>query len=143
MIDIQPYVPHEGPMSLLDTIVAHDEESLTATLTVKAGATFENEGQVPAWVGIEYMAQAIAAYAGMTAHVANEAVKPGFLIGIRQYNSDVPAFKVGDQLTVRVERVVMGENGLGVFQCQIELDGNKAEAKLNVFQPDNLEEFMK
>lgn len=141
-MNIQPFVPHQGPMSLLDSIEEHGEETLTAAVEIRPGATFEQDGSVPAWVGIEYMAQAIAAYAGVIAHEAGEAVKPGFLIGIRKFTSDIPAFPVGSNLQIKVERVVMGENGLGVFDCQIYCGEQQANAKLNVFQPDNIEQFM-
>jgi len=89
---------------------------------------------VPAWAGIEYMAQTIAAYVGIKARQANEPIRMGFLLGTRRYSSNVAAFKVGATLTIRAEKI-MQDDGLGVFDCRIKGEAVEVTANLNVYQP--------
>jgi predicted hotdog family 3-hydroxylacyl-ACP dehydratase len=141
-IDVAELIPHSGKMVLLDRIIEYDEHSLSAELIVRNDGLLGNEKAVPAWVGIEYMAQTIAAYAGVMAKKAGEPVKLGFLLGTRSYNSNVAEFKVGSRLTVRVKQVIQDDT-LGVFDCEIyginhESDQDiqiEVSANLNVYQP--------
>jgi len=135
MNDVTELIPHTGDMVLLDRIVDYDDQGLTAELVVRGdGLLGGDERTVPAWVGIEYMAQTVAAYVGMKAKQANEPIRMGFLLGTRRYNSNVAAFKVGATLTIRVEKI-MQDDGLGVFDCRIQGEGVEVTANLNVYQP--------
>lgn len=58
-------VPHSGKMSLLDNIVEYGDDWLSAEVCITADSMFADEKGVPGWVGLEYMAQAVAAYAGL------------------------------------------------------------------------------
>ena len=107
---------------------------LSAELVVRDDGLLGNDKTVPAWAGIEYMAQAIAAYAGMMAKRAGEPIKLGFLLGTRRYSSNVAEFKVGSTLTVRVEKIIQ-DNNLGAFECKIQGAGVEITANLNVYQP--------
>jgi predicted hotdog family 3-hydroxylacyl-ACP dehydratase len=99
---------------------------------------------VGAWVGLEYMAQTIAAFAGYTAYARGEAVKPGFLLGARHYECTLAMFSPGSLLRVHVRRVLQSDNGLGSFQCHIEHEEQEvATATLTVFQPADVVEFIK
>jgi predicted hotdog family 3-hydroxylacyl-ACP dehydratase len=93
-----------------------------------------NDKTVPAWVGIEYMAQAIAAYAGVMSKRAGDPVKLGFLLGTKRYNSNVAEFRAGSTLTVHVEKTIQDDN-LGAFECNIQGCGVEVTANLNVYQP--------
>ena len=136
--EIRSLIPHSGPMVLLDRVVSADEESLCAEVQIHSDSLFCTGGGVGAWIGIEYMAQAIAAYAGYCAHLRREPVKIGFLLGARRYNCTRPLFTVGTLLRVHVRRVVMSENGLGSFECHIDDGETKlATATVTVFQPAN------
>ena len=59
--DIRSLLPHSGPMVLLDRVIAADEESLCAEVRIRENSLFCNADGVGAWVGLEYMAQAIGA----------------------------------------------------------------------------------
>ncbi|MFS2044934.1 hypothetical protein ACEN9Z_12955 [Stenotrophomonas geniculata] len=63
---IEEVVPHRQDMCLLQRITHWDQDTLEAELVVPEAGLFVENGEVPAWVGIEYMAQAIAAWAGRT-----------------------------------------------------------------------------
>lgn len=134
MIDVADLIPHSGSMVLLDRIVDYDDQGLTAELVVRADGLLGDDESVPAWAGIEYMAQAIAAFAGMMATQAGEPIRLGFLLGTRRYHSNVAAFKVGASLTIRVEKIMQDDN-LGVFDCRIQGTDVEVTANLNVYQP--------
>ena len=145
--DIRSLLPHSGTMVLLDRVVAADADSLCAEVAIRPDSLFCNADGVGAWVGIEYMAQAIAAYAGYLARLRGEAVKVGFLLGSRRYECSGPNFALGSILRVRIERVLQGENGLGSFECRIDALGTEpgmalATATVTVFQPANVNDFL-
>lgn len=142
---IHTLVPHEGAMVLLDRVLAVDAETLCAEVAIGPGSLFSDGAGVGAWVGIEYMAQAIAAHAGYAAHLRGEPVKVGFLLGTRRFQCSVPLFAHGSVLHVHVQRVLQGENGLSAFDCHIDdaLTGaTAATATITVFQPESVVEVM-
>ena len=142
--DIRSLIPHSGAMVLLDRVIAVDEESLCAEVRIRPDSLFCAASGVGAWVGLEYMAQTIAAFAGYTAYLRGEAVKPGFLLGARRYECTVPMFSLGSLLRVHVRRVLQSENGLGSFRCRIEHGQEEvATATLTVFQPVDAADFVK
>lgn len=143
--DIRELVPHSGAMSLLDRFLAADDDTLTAAVEIDDASMFCHDGAVGAWVGVEYMAQAVAAHAGYLARERGEAVRVGFLLGTRRYVCAQPAFAVGSLLHIHVQRALQGDNGLGAFECRINdgIDGRElASATITVFQPDNVEQFL-
>jgi predicted hotdog family 3-hydroxylacyl-ACP dehydratase len=140
---IHDVVPHSGRMLLLDRIVAFDGASLTAELSIRAGALFVHARGAGAWAGIEYMAQTVAAFAGMEARTRGEKAKVGFLVGTRHYGCNVPYFPVGATLRVLVQRDARGPQGVASFDCSITGEGIVAEATVTVIQPDNLALFIR
>lgn len=134
--DVPSLLPHAGAMVLLDRVIAADDESLCAEVTIRSDSLFCTADGVGAWVGLEYMAQAIAAYAGYIAYRRGEAVKIGFLLGTRRYECERPFFSVGARLRIRIRRVFQSENGMGSFECRID-DGSAqlASVTLTVYQP--------
>jgi predicted hotdog family 3-hydroxylacyl-ACP dehydratase len=144
--DIRALVPHSGQMVLLDRALSADEDNLCAEVRIHAGSMLAGADGVGAWVGIEYMAQAVAAHAGWLALRRGEEVKVGFLLGSRKYEASVPVFAAGSVLHVHVHRVLQAENGLGAFECRIDVvDGvqGAATATVTVFQPHNVNQFLK
>lgn len=138
---IDELVPHSGTMSLLDKVVEYGEDWLTAEVTISPETLFLTNDAVPAWVGVEYMAQTIAAFAGILAKTHQQDVKLGFLLGTRKYISSVSSFPIGTRLLIRVEKELQSDDGLGVFNCSIDADNISVTARLNVFQPKDAEQF--
>jgi predicted hotdog family 3-hydroxylacyl-ACP dehydratase len=130
-------------MSLLDSIESYSEDGLIASVTIREDSQFITARGVPAWVGIEYMGQAIAAFAGARARDNSEPVKIGFLVSSRRYKSSVSFFEIGDQLQVDVSQVTDNAIGLQVFKCRISADNIEVTANLNVYLPDDVEAFLK
>ena len=130
------WVPHRGVMSLLDTVERCDDESIVARVRVPAAGLFSAADGVPAWVGIEYMAQAVAAWSGARARSGGGSPKIGYLLGSRRYEAAVPVFPAGAGLQVFAQCELTGGNGLGMFDCRIECDGRVlASGRLSVFEP--------
>jgi len=145
MIDwpIAGLIPHAGDMILLDGIEQFDDDSLTAHLAVKPlGLLSQADGSLPAWVGVEIMAQAVAAFAGCHARLAGLPVELGFLLGTRHYQCDVERFPAGARLLVRVLRSLQDDNGMGVFECHLDGPGIHAEARLNVYRPPEVARYL-
>ncbi|WP_157461872.1 beta-ketoacyl-ACP synthase [Chitinimonas koreensis] len=140
---IAELVPHAGAMSLLDRAIEGDGEHFVAEVDIRPGGLFCGDDGVGAWVGIEYMAQAVAAWAGWQARQRGEAPKVGFLLGSRRYACSVPVFRSGQVLRVAVRQEFRADNGLGQFDCRIEIAGETvATAALTVFEPDDALQFL-
>jgi len=142
---IATLVPHAAPMLLLDRVISADADKLCAEVAIADDSLFQTGAGVGAWVGIEYMAQAIAAWAGYHAQQRGEAVKIGFLLGARRYDANVPCFVTGSTLHVEVEKLLQADNGLGSFACSIkDADSQQqlAQATISVFQPHDAREFL-
>ena len=145
MIDwpLAELLPHAGDMILIDQILAFDEEQIETRLSVKAGGLFNREdGSLPAWVGIELMAQSVAAYAGCRARLEGRAVALGFLLGTRKFECNVEHFPLGAQLHIHALRSLEDDNGMGVFECHLTGPGIQASARLNVFRPPEPEQYL-
>ena len=136
---ITELLPHQPPMILLDDLISYDENEAVALVTITEASLFCSGDGVPAHVGLEYMAQTCGAHAGAIARERGEAVKIGLLLGTRQYRANIPNFRLGDRLTIRV-RVLYTDEQMGAFDCRIERDGElAADAQLNVYQPNQAE----
>lgn len=129
-------VPHASPMALLDSSLEFAPGRLRASATLGPDSLFAEAAGVPAWVGMEYMAQAAAAYAGVMARQKGQKVKLGFLVGSRRYESSASHLPQGATLVIDVAEEIYNPDGLSVLACTISADGKPlATANLNVFQP--------
>ncbi|MBK5378113.1 hotdog family protein [Pseudomonas sp. TH43] len=136
-------LPHAGDMILIDKIVSFDDEQIFTRLTVKPDGLFSlPDGSLPAWVGIELMAQSVAAFAGCHARKKGNPVELGFLLGTRKFECNVEAFPAGSELTVHGIRSLEDDNGMGVFECHINAPGIEATARLNVFRPPQAADYL-
>lgn len=148
--DIATYVPHEHGMCLLDRILHWDTTTLKADVVPLAsdvfaehvatehGSSAEKEKYViPALIGLEWMAQAIAAWSGIEAAITRQSPRVGFLLGTRRYNCSVPHFACQQRWEIHVQLDYRGVNGLGAFTAYIqdEQDREVASCVVNVFEP--------
>lgn len=141
---IEELIAHRDNMLLLDHVTEAGPGFLCATATAKPDAWYaDNKGSMPAWIGIELMAQAIGAYVGLSAQAKGLPPKQGLLLGTRSYVAHRPAFDANALLSVRAEQVFHEDNGLAAFACTIDCAGRlAAEATLKVFEPSNFATFM-
>ncbi|SEF60483.1 ApeP family dehydratase [Marinobacterium lutimaris] len=140
---IDEIVPQSGTMSLLSDLVDHGDGWIETSVAIESCSLFCTEKGVPAWVGIEYMAQTIGAHAGLQERLSGREPAIGFLVGTRRYSAETSLFSVGQQLSVYAEHSFTADNGLMVFDCRIAEAGRLlAEASLNVYQPDDVTAYV-
>jgi predicted hotdog family 3-hydroxylacyl-ACP dehydratase len=135
-------LPHSGNIVLLDEILSCDDDTLAARATVRPSLFSLADGSLPPWIGLEILAQAVAAWSGWQALAAGKPVRMGFLLGTRQYECHVDAFPPGAEFAVQVARTLQDDIGMGIFEGTI-LQGAReiARARLNVYQPDDLSRY--
>lgn len=139
---IDQLLPHAGRMILLDRVVEWDVERIVCERTVRRGDAFVDASGLPAWAGVELMAQTIAAWNGCQILAAGGTIRPGFLLGTRSYRADVDAFPHGTKLTIEAVRSFHDDDGMGAFTCLIGAPGMQAEARLTVFSPPDPTPFL-
>ena len=129
-------LPHAGDMILIDEVIEFGEEDIRTRIHVRPGGLFNRaDGSLPAWVGIELMAQSVAAYAGCQARSKDEPVELGFLLGTRKFECNVEHFPAGSELIIHAQRSLQDDSGMGVFECHLSGPGIDATARLNVYRP--------
>ena len=135
--EIEQLLPHAAPMLLIDRLLMADEHSARCSVRIgqRQQIFLDAEGNLPAWVGIELMAQTIAAWAGYQGWLRGEKPRLGMLLGSRNYSATCPDFAFGSELEIEVEQL-MTDAGLSSFQCMIRCGGPVvAEARLSTLQP--------
>lgn len=141
---IEELLPHRGTMLLLDRMSAFTAESGSAEYTPRRDEWYvDAEGQMPAWIGIELMAQTIAAHVGLLRRHEAAPTKQGALLGTRSYRSTLPAFCPDETLRIEATLVYRDESGLGAYDCAIVRgDETVATATLKVYEPDDFQTFL-
>lgn len=136
--DIEHLVRHRGTMLLIDRLVEASESHAIGEVLVSENSSFYRSGcGVPAYVGLEYMAQTVAAFDGARRVETGEPPAIGFLLGTRRYKAERNYFEAGELLSVRAE-MVFSENGMASFDCAISVEGEpRASAMLNVYRPED------
>ena len=133
-IPVTELLPHGPEMTVIDRLFSYDPKESVAIVAIGPEAKFFENGGVPAWVGIEYMAQTIAARAGFMARLRGERPAIGFLLGTREYESRIAEFPNGSLLRISVQPL-WEDAGVGAFQCTIALDEIVATAVVSTYQP--------
>ncbi len=94
-------------MILIDSVAAQGPASTRSTVRIGEDSMFyEAPHGVPSYFGIEYIAQTVAAHAGLRALRRGEPVRVGFLLGTREYKCAESWFRLGAQLTIDVSPVL-------------------------------------
>ncbi|AIK96376.1 hypothetical protein [Candidatus Odyssella acanthamoebae] len=133
-------LPHKAPMILLDKVIEFREDLIHTSVTITKESLFLANGNVPSYIGLEYMAQAIAAWNGIVSRqLPPSQQRLGFLLGTRKLKLQRPAFPVGIKLDV-FGRCNYTDGEMGSFDCWIDHEGTQvASATLTVFQPQSIE----
>lgn len=130
---LEELVPHRPPMVLLDELVAWRPGWARCAVRLHPGSPFMEGGRVRAVVALEYMAQAIAACAGMEARQSGRRPGSGFLVGARDLELSVAHLSAGDALEVEVEHL-QGDERLASYRCRVRRGQEPvAAAVVNVF----------
>jgi predicted hotdog family 3-hydroxylacyl-ACP dehydratase len=132
-------------MILIDGLDEFTNDSATCWLDIDEQSAFyqTDKSAVPAYIGIEYMAQSIAAFAGAKALEQGKPVQIGFLLGSRKYQQTQNFFKNGSHLKVKIVELHNEPSGLGVYSCEIlNQEDIIASAQVNVFLPPDPQYFV-
>lgn len=134
---IEQLLPHDKPMILVDRAIDIQVDSIHCQVEIDEHIPFFNYDTktVPAYVGIEFMAQSIAAWSGYHALIQYQQPPIGFLLGSRRYSSDIEAFTQGQQIDIYAEKI-MENDGMAVFSARMEWQERTiATCQLNVYVP--------
>ena len=137
--DITEVLPHAAPMILVDEVLSYGDDYVEVLVSHDKPSIFtDDHGNVPVWVGIEYMAQAISTYAGIMNLRANRPVQIGLLLGTRHYKAFTRQFEKGRPVTVTVKELYRDDENLVLFDCEIRAETVLASAQIKAIQPENL-----
>lgn len=142
---IEELLLHRENMLLLKEVAAFSGEGASCLAIPEAAAWYgDAEGAMPAWIGIELMAQAIAAHVALLSRRDGKAPKAGALLGTRDYRATRPAFAAGEALTVEARQTFRNADGLASYDCRVvSAQGEElAEAALTVYEPADFEKFI-
>lgn len=114
------FVLHREPMLLLDRLVdVEPGYALCEWRVLDSNEFFMPECGVPAYIGVEYMAQCIAVYAGARARVHGLLPPLGFLLGTRHYQSTIPYFELDVTYRIACRELIRDAEGMGSYDCRI------------------------
>jgi len=140
---VETLLPQSDRMVLIDRVIEAGEGYIVVELTVRDDGLFsDSDRTVPAWVGLEYMAQAVAAYSGYQRKRQGLEIDLGFLLGTRYYQCSTGSFACGTRLRVRAEKIIEAANDMVVFDCCLEGDEIEAKSKLNLLMPQDSKKFL-
>ena len=123
-------LPHRPPMILLDEVLVREGERIVCAATIREEGPFVQARRVQAVVMLEYMAQCIAAFAGLNARSRGQPIRPGLLVACREMDLAVDAVGVGARLVVEAERI-WGDRAFGFFECTV-TEGGEALARASL-----------
>lgn len=128
------FLCHGPPMTLLDRVLEVGPDSAVCSCIVDEKNPFFCAQQgVPAWIGIEFMAQSIAVSAGARAVLAHEPLPLGLLLGTMAYHTRIDRFDAAATYLAHCRSLVRDDHGLGAFDCTLSLgDETIAAARLTV-----------
>ena len=127
-------MPHRERALLLDRVLEHADDSTLCSVTIGPDAWLRrSDGSVPPWVGVEYMAQCIAAHEAYRALAEGRTLEAGFLVRARSVQVRHGRFEAGEELRVRAARL-RGRPGLGAltYRCEIRSADGPEEGRLLV-----------
>lgn len=129
---VEQLLPHTGSAVLIDAIRQHREEAIHVTAHITDNHPFFVAGRgVPVWVGLEMMAQAVAAYSGLEGLHAGAGPREGMLLGTRRYQGRVTWFEKGQTLDIHAQAAFGQAGTLAACQCHIDSRGRRlAEATI-------------
>lgn len=121
--DVAALLPHQPPMRLLDRIVACTREGIEAEVDILTDSEFAGADGVPAWIGVEYLGQAAAAYFTVIAGAPDAPAAPraGMLVACPRYECTLPSFAPGSTLRIRTGPVSAPDAALVKFDGEIQL----------------------
>ncbi len=134
---LEELIPHRGSSVVLERLTEFEPPRATCEIVLNETFPYYVDGQVQAVVGVEMLAQAVAAFVGMTRRESGEPARPGYLIGVPRAELYAPHLPLGVPLRACIEKV-WHEGPAGSFSGRL-LVGTKplVDARLSVFEPES------
>ncbi len=136
-------LPQTGDMRVLEHVLAHDPRVTLCEARIGPRTPLCEDAAAPAWLGIELLAQCMAAHGGLAVQ-GGRRPRRGFLVGSRRIELRTRAFRSGERLWVRAEHV-RGEVGLVAFRCALgtgAAPGSDAETQARALVRGSLNAFV-
>lgn len=116
---IRELLPHSGAAVLLRRILEAGENGIECLAVSGSGLEpLNSDGSVSTTAGVEYMAQAAAAYAGIQARASGAKPKVGYVVAARRVVCECASFGQGQELRISAKKdTVLGS--LCVFDCEV------------------------
>ncbi|WP_343551853.1 hotdog family protein [Pantoea sp.] len=143
-LPVGDYLPHRAPMLLLDRVIEVVDDSVICAVSINASGVLAPfltpQGELPAWFGVEIMAQTVGVWSGYHARQRGDSdIRPGMLLGGRGYRASHPTFAANSTLHIEM-RLLMRDDKLGSFEGEIRCNDEViASGRLNTYQPDEQE----
>ena len=129
------FLLHRKPMLLLDRLTDIGFDYASCEWTMGESAFARPDGRVPAYTGIEHMAQCVAVHAGARARVRGFGPPLGFLLGTRHFKTSISTFAPGATYVASCKELVRDSQGMGSFACELHMNDEKiASANLAVLE---------
>lgn len=137
-----PLVPHARGMCLLTQLIAAGDDSAIAEALARRDDLFAESDGIPAWVGVEWLAQTVAAWAGFRARASGEAPAPGLLLGAKRYKARVPVFAFDQRVRISVSIDFVADNGVTQVNGELHAVGEDgpplAQGSLTLYRPASM-----
>ena len=130
--ELETILPHKGKMLLLNRIIEYNNDhSIIAEYDITGNCIFYDPAidGVPAWAAFEFMAQAISALSGIRSREKGEKPKLGFILSIPSMRMEIPFFKNGSLVEVRVKEtdctdMIYSFNGAAFLEGRKVMEGS-------------------
>lgn len=138
-LPIHHYLPHRPPMLLLDKLMAVSPDTCHCQVKISQHGVLAPfltpEHDLPAWFGLEIMAQTIAVWSGWHQRQAGAAeIALGMLLGTRKYQVTQACFRAESTLDIHIQLLARDER-IGSFDASVTAqDTHLAHARLTTCQ---------
>ncbi|WP_157958160.1 hypothetical protein [Salinicola sp. CR57] len=139
---VEPLIPHARRMCLLTRLIAASDDGATAETWTRHDDLFAETDGIPAWVGVEWLAQTVAAWAGFRASGSTATPAPGLLLGAKRYRARVPVFAFDQRIQVTITVDFVADNGVTQVSGELRRAGSDepplAHGSLTLYRPDSM-----
>ena len=133
-------IPHGGRMLLLDRVKWYNlkEQSIEAEYRITEDCLFYDSAAdgVPAWVGFEFIAQAVSALTGIGYRERGEPPNVGFILGVSQVQIRYPFLRTGSIIGIKAKEIEHLDS-LYIFKGEIFFENERVlEGKITIMDVD-------
>jgi predicted hotdog family 3-hydroxylacyl-ACP dehydratase len=144
-IPIEELLLQRREMLLLERVREFSPTHVEVSMTVPQNHPLVDQARgMPAWVGVELMAQAVSVFSALELRARGLPPRIGLLLGARSFDAQAPYFSIGAELHVRATLALRDAAGLGAFDCTIQSHGAVlARAQVKGYMPEDIAEFLR